>query len=141
MKTTDCETALMAKMAEADGEASGILLDEVDRHISTCETCRVELEQLLDVNRRMSFERRADTSVDLWPMIKRQIEPAREHKIAVWPFAVIAVMLVAYKLVEMVPARDPGLFLKVVPIVILIAFFVLVKENPFRINAELAMEE
>jgi uncharacterized membrane protein len=40
----------------------------------------------------------------------------------------------------MLPARDLGLAFKLVPLVIVAFLFVLIKENPFRINTELVLE-
>ena len=40
----------------------------------------------------------------------------------------------------MLPARDPGMAFKLVPLVIVALLFVLIKENPFRINTELVLE-
>ena len=55
-------------------------------------------------------------------------------------FALIGLLLVIYKLLEMLPARDPGMAIKLVPLVIVALLFVLIKENPFRINTELVLE-
>ena len=56
------------------------------------------------------------------------------------PFALIGLLLVIYKLLEMLPARDPGMAFKLVPLVIVALLFVLIRENPFRINTELVLE-
>jgi len=47
---------------------------------------------------------------------------------------------VIIKLLEMLPAHDLGMTIKLVPLVIVALLFVLIKENPFRINTELVME-
>jgi len=141
MNAPDCETALMAKMAEADGEISRASGEEADLHISRCESCRKELEGLLGLSVRLNRRNRQEYESDLWPHIAKRIGPCDERRSGAWPFALTVVLLVAYKVVEMVPERDPGVPLRIVPIAILIALFVLIKENPFRINADLAMEE
>jgi hypothetical protein len=40
----------------------------------------------------------------------------------------------------MLPARDPGMTFKLVPLIIVALLFVFIKENPFRINTELVLE-
>lgn len=57
------------------------------------------------------------------------------------PFALIGLLLVIYKLLEMLPARDPGMAFKLVPLVTVALLFVLIRENPFRIDIELVMEK
>ena len=56
------------------------------------------------------------------------------------PFAVVGLLLVINKLLEMLPTRDLGIALKLLPLIIVGLLFVLIKENPFRINTELVME-
>jgi hypothetical protein len=75
--------------------------------------------------------------VDLWPAIENRIT----KRVLGWqPFALIGVLLVIIKLLEMLPAHDLGIGIKLVPLVIVALLFVLIKENPFRINTELVME-
>jgi hypothetical protein len=78
--------------------------------------------------------------VDLWPAIENRIAKRSNSVIGWRPFALIGLLLVIYKLLEMLPARDLGLAFKLVPLVIVAFLFVLIKENPFRINTELVLE-
>jgi hypothetical protein len=40
----------------------------------------------------------------------------------------------------MIPERDLGFAIKVVPLILVITLFAFLKENPFKINAELILE-
>jgi hypothetical protein len=82
----------------------------------------------------------AEQHVDLWPAIENRIAKRSNSVIGWRPFALIGLLLVIYKLLEMLPARDLGLAFKLVPLVIVAFLFVLIKENPFRINTELVLE-
>jgi energy-coupling factor transporter transmembrane protein EcfT len=55
-------------------------------------------------------------------------------------FHLLGAILIIYKVVEMIPARDFGFLFKFVPIVFIAALFYFVKENPFKINTELELE-
>ena len=80
---------------------------------------------------------------DLWPAIEKRINPERATILPVkWqPFALLGISLVVYKLLEMVPERDFGWALKIVPFILIAALFGFLKENPFKINTELILEK
>jgi hypothetical protein len=56
-------------------------------------------------------------------------------------YAIVVVLLLAYKLVELLPKADPGWIINLVPLIIFGALLVFVRENPFRINTELLLEK
>jgi hypothetical protein len=144
MKDLTCEDVLMSQMAAADGEEPGFAKEQVSLHIAACANCQHELKQLHALDRMFAGHTLSETGVDLWPEIENRIDdriakPARS--VLGWrPFALIGVLLVVYKLWEMLPARAPGMAFKLVPLVIVVLLFVLIKENPFRINTELVLE-
>jgi hypothetical protein len=49
-------------------------------------------------------------------------------------------LLLGYRLVEMIPDRHLGLLFKLVPILLVIAAFSYLRENPFKINSQLTLE-
>ena len=105
MKDISCETLLMAKMAEADGERAELSPEEIKRHLSTCEECRAELAQLQKIDNVLQRRSRAEQPLDLWPAVSQGLRrPAT--RIGWKPFAVAGVMLFAYKLLEMLPERS-----------------------------------
>ena len=140
MQELTCEDVLMAQMAAADGEEPGFSKELLAVHVAGCANCLRELEQLQAVDRVLSSHALSESRVDLWPAIENRIAK-RTRSIVGWqPFALIGLLLVIYKLLEQLPARDPGIVFKLVPLVIVALLFVLIKENPFRINTELVLE-
>lgn len=137
MKELSCEDVLMAQMAAADGEEPAFSKELVAAHVTGCVNCQSELKQLLALDSVLASHNLAEPNVDLWPAIENRIaKPVLSWK----PFALIGLLLVIYKLLEMLPAHDPGIAFKLVPLVIVTLLFIFIKENPFRINTELVME-
>ena len=138
MKEFSCEDMLIAQMAVADGEEPGVSKEQLTAHIAGCANCQAELTQSKALDQVLAGHTLAEPRVDLWPAIESRI-PRRT--VASWqPFAVIGALLVAYKLLELLPAQDLGLGLKLIPLIIIPVLFFLIKENPFRINPELVQE-
>ena len=138
MKQFTCEDVLMAQMAAMDGEESGFSNELVATHIAGCANCQAELEQLKALDHMLAGHTLSERRVDLWPAIENRIP---NRAIVGWqPFAAIGALLVAYKLLELLPAHDLGLAFKLVPLIIVPLLFLLIKENPFRINPELVQE-
>jgi hypothetical protein len=137
MRELTCEDVLMAQMAVTDGEEPAFSKELLAAHVTGCANCQSELKQLLALDRVLASHAVAEQHVDLWPGIESRITKS----VLGWrPFALIGLLLVIYKLLEMLPAHDLGLAFKLVPVVIVILLFVFIKENPFRINTELVME-
>lgn len=136
MKELTCEDVLMSQMAAADGEEPQFSKQQLSMHIAGCANCQHELQQFEALDQLLSGHTLSEPHVDLWPAIENRIA-----KRANWqPFAVIGLLLVIYKLLEMLPARDLGMAFKLVPLVIVVLLFVFIRENPFRINTELVLE-
>lgn len=137
MKELSCDDVLMAQMAATDGEEPAFSKELLAAHVTGCANCQNELKQLLALDRVLASHAPAEQHVDLWPGIENRIA----KPVLGWrPFALIGLLLIIYKLLEMLPARDPGIAFKLVPLVIVTLLFVFIKENPFRINTELVME-
>lgn len=136
MKQINCEDVLMAQMAAMDGEASRLSQELIATHIAGCANCHAELEQLKALDQMLAGHTLSEPRVDFWPAIENRI-PTR---VGWQPFAAIGALLIAYKLLELLPAHDLGLAFKLVPLIIVPLLFLLIKENPFRINPELIQE-
>ena len=137
MNKENCEEILMAAMAVFDGEESEISTEEISAHLESCEACRRETESLQRVSGLLQGQQRRVSKVDLWSAVQPQIEARTNWK----PFVFLAILLVVYKLLEMLPERDLGFAFKIVPLVLVIALFGFLKENPFKINTELILEK
>ena len=140
MKEPSCEDVLIAQMAAADGEEPTFSKDLLATHVAGCANCHHELEQLQALDQMLAGHTLTEPRVDLWPAIENGIAKRARPVVGWHPFALIGLLLVIYKLLEMLPARDPGMAIKLVPLVIVVLLFVLIKENPFRINTELVLE-
>lgn len=140
MTEPSCEDVLMAQMAATDGEEPAFSKEQIASHTTGCVNCQNELKQLLVLDRVLAGHTIAEPHVDLWPGIQNRIAKPAGFVRGWHPFALIGLLLVIYKLLEMLPARDPGMVLKLVPLVIVTLLFVLIRENPFRINTDLVME-
>lgn len=140
MKELSCEDVLMAQMAVADGEEPGFSKEQLVAHLGVCVNCRHELKQSQALDHVLAGHTLSESRVDLWPALENRIARRNRSAIGWKPFALIGLLLVIYKLLEMLPERDPGMAFKLVPLVIVALLFVLIRENPFRINTELVME-
>ena len=136
MKELTCEDVLISQMAAADGEAPEFSKQQLSTHIAGCANCQHELKQLHALDQLLNGQTLSESHVDLWPAIENRIGKRTSWQ----PFALIGLLLVIYKLLEMLPARDPGMAFKLVPLVIVVLLFVFIRENPFRINTELVLE-
>jgi len=141
MNEMNCENVLMAKMAEIDGEETEISSEQMNLHFANCENCCQEIEQIRFTDILLKRQTRREQEADLWSAIEKQIGARAASQIGWKPFVLLGVLLSACKLLEMVPERDFGLAFKLVPLAFVVALFVFLKENPFKINAELSARE
>ena len=138
MNKKNCEDLLMAMMAQLDGEENEFV-EQAAFHLAECENCRMEFEQMQILDNLFKRQSRREQNADLWSAIEPRIEPKRQTN---WqPFALLGIFLVGYKLLEMLPEDEFGLWFKLVPLVFVIALFGFLKENPFKINTELILEK
>jgi Putative zinc-finger len=137
MNKENCEEILTAKMAVFDGEETEFSPEELDAHLAGCESCRLEIEEMQSTFALLKRQERQVSNVDLWSAIEARIVAKTNWK----PFLFLAGFLVVYKLAEMVPETEPGFAFKFVPFVFVVALFVFLKENPFKINTELILEK
>ncbi len=140
MKEIACEEVLLANMAEADGETPELSREEIATHLSTCENCAAEVTRMLQMDAMLQRSARADAPVDIWPSVSAHLSQAG-YRISWQPFAIAVVLLVAYKLLEMIPEEDPGMIFKIAPLAIFAGLMLFLRENPFKINCELVLEK
>ena len=127
-------------MAAADGEVPAFSKEQLAAHMAGCRNCQNELKQSQALDHLLARHTLAEPTVELWPAIENRIAE-RPRPVAGWkPFALIGLLLVIYKLLELLPTGNPGMAFKVVPLIIVALLFIFIKENPFRINTELVLE-
>lgn len=138
-----CEMVCMAAMASADGTQTPLSPAEVEAHLPHCAECRREIEQLETLSGLLNSRRRSLRAEALWTGIENRLPApaAARATFTAWPtFVLLGLSLVAYRLFEMIPDRSPGWAFKVMPVLLAVAAFVYLRENPFKINAELRLE-
>jgi len=108
--------------------------------LSTCEECRYEVGRTQKVDSILQQAARVESTRDLWPTISRRLD--HQASTVSWqPYVVVGVLLLVYKLFELLPTQRPGWAITLVPLIIFGALFVFLRENPFKINSELVMEK
>jgi predicted anti-sigma-YlaC factor YlaD len=139
MKQANCEAVLIAAMALADGEEeTGLSRAQVEAHLAQCETCGSETAQVARTVRLLEIRERRVYDADLWPAIEQRIsKKAMPSTLVFWA---LGIALIAYKLFEMLPEDAPGYIFRIVPVIVIAAAFIFIKENPFKIKTELILE-
>jgi hypothetical protein len=133
----------MAAMALADGYQAELSSAQIEAHLAACAGCRQELSQLHTLANLLAGQKRRRRSEHIWTGIEGRLpdDALAQSASQTWhPFMLLGLLLLGYKLVEMIPDRDFGLLFKLVPILFIVAAFCYLKENPFKINAELKLE-
>jgi predicted anti-sigma-YlaC factor YlaD len=140
MKDLTCEKVLIAMMAAADGESAELSPEEMKLHLSACEGCRDEAVRMQQVSDFFLQATRRESTIDLWAAIDSRLvqqSPRMGWKV----YAVVGVLLLGYKLFEMLPEADPGWAIRLAPLIVFGALLLVLRENPFRINTELVLEK
>jgi hypothetical protein len=142
MSEIKCETVILSAMAEFDGEEQAFSSEQSKTHLAVCENCRREIEEMQTTIGLLETQTRREQTADLWQLIEKRIEPLpKEATQLSWKFfALLAGFLVAFRLLEMLPAEEFNFFFKFVPLVFVVALFGFLKENPFKINTQLTLE-
>lgn len=140
MNEVNCDDVLMAWMAKSDGEKPTLAGEQISSHIKSCGNCQQEVEQILRVDSLLKSQARYQHDANLWPAVEKRLGSRIVPRIGWAPFALFGAIFTAYKLFEMLPERAPGLAFKLVPLILIVGLFLVIKENPFRINVELTSE-
>jgi predicted anti-sigma-YlaC factor YlaD len=142
MSELNCEMVCLAAMVILDGREAELSAEAIEKHLTNCPACRDEVEQMTALETLLESQKRREQAADVWPTIREVVvsSPRKETSRAWVPFVVLGVLLLGYRLIELIPKANLGMIFKVVPILIVIAVFMYVKENPFKINAQLRLE-
>lgn len=140
MKTVNCEAVRMASSAASDGYHGPLEPAEIEDHLAQCGDCRSELERLGELMRLLDSLNRRESKEQLWGGIEARLDSRApvsgvSHDLRL--LVPMVVMLLAYKLFEQLATRNIGFQIKLVLLLLVIVLFVLMKENPFKISAEL----
>jgi len=143
MNTLNCETVRMASSAASDGLRGSLEPAQLEDHLAQCGDCRREVERLGELMRLLDSQKRRVSGDQLWRGIEARLAaqtPATRASRDLRLLVPTVVVLLAYKLFEQLAVHNTGFQIKLVPLLLVIAVFALLKENPFRINAELQLK-
>ena len=138
-----CEKVRLSAMVILDGEIPPLSVKELDEHLKSCVDCRRELEQQKVVIRLLDEQNRQLITEDVCSRVAATIEELRvkpESRQRLGLFIVLGLILLVYKVIEVLPNFTSGLVIKMLPLVPVFVFFVLLKENPFKVNQNLKLE-
>lgn len=144
MTELNCESVQIAAMSIADGYPSEMSPREIEIHLAGCAGCRREVAQLRALAALLDAQVRRQWSDSVWPQVEQGLipvaTPSRPSVQAWHPFVALGLVLISYRLVEIVPDWDLSFFFKLVPILLVIAVFCYLRENPFKIETNLRLE-
>lgn len=142
MSELNCESVSMAVMAIADGYQPDLSSEQIGTHLASCADCRQEIEQLQGLSSLLDTQERRLRTENLW----QEIEPRLPHvsrtsrsRVSV-SFMFLGALLLGYRLLELIPDHDFSFLFKFVPVLLVIAAFGYLRENPFKVNSELSLE-
>ena len=143
MTKVDCESVCRSAMAREDGYVSDLSADQIEAHLADCSHCRRETRQLRALANLLDGQKRRQRTENIWEQVEQHLPnalPNRSVPRVGYPFVILGFLLLGYRLVEMIPDRHLGFLFKLVPILLVIAAFSYLRENPFKINSELTLE-
>ena len=139
----DCEQICIAAMARDDGYVSAVSDEQIDAHRAECEDCRKELEGLRMMSAFLESHQRQQSTEDLWQTVFSRLVNTSPTPISAkswYPFLALAMILIAHRLFDLIPDRDPGVLFKLLPVLFVVVVFSYLRENPFKINVALKLE-
>jgi anti-sigma factor RsiW len=143
MTRVDCESVCRSAMAREDGYVSDLSSDQIEAHLADCSDCRREVQQLRALANLLDGQKRRHRTENIWEHVEQHLPNAfvtRSVYRVSRAFVILGLLLLGYRLVEMIPDRHFGILFKLVPILLVIAAFSYLRENPFKINSELTLE-
>ena len=143
MNTEYCEKVRLSAMVTLDGEISPLSVKELDEHLKSCAECRCELEQQKIAIGLLDEQSRRLITEDVCSKVAATIKESRvklKSRQGLGLFIVLSFILLVYKVIEVLPDFTPGLVIKMMPMVSVFVFFVLLKQNPFKVNKNLKVQ-
>ena len=138
-----CEKVRLSAMMILDGEIPSLPVKELDEHLKSCADCRREVEQQKVIIGLLDEQSRLLITEDVCSRVTAAIEDLRvklKSRQRLGLFIVLGLILLAYKIIEVLPGFTPGLITKLISVVLVFVFFGLLKENPFKVNQNLKLK-
>lgn len=143
MTRVACENVCRAAMAMEDGYVSDLSADQIETHLADCSDCRVEVRELRALTNLLEGQKRRQRNENVWERVEQYLPDTSKTSTSSrvrYPFVILGLLLLGYRLAEMIPDRHFGILFKLVPIILVIAAFSYLRENPFKINSQLTLE-
>jgi anti-sigma factor RsiW len=130
-------------MAAADGEKPPISAPDIELHLAQCARCRSEVEQLKAVIGLLNEQHRRERTESVWDGVSETLKRRNEARTAPdhWPwFLLLGLLLAGCKVAVAASDWEPGFSFNLAPILLAIAVFGLLRENPFKVNPEIQFQ-
>lgn len=132
-----CEKVRLSAMAILDGQKPFIAENEINTHISSCNDCKTAIEQLQKAEELLEGKHRKTYEVNIVREVETALSTAKmspgysEYSVH---FITLSLVLFILKIVGISPALTAAGIAKFLTILVVIAFFILIKQNPFTIS-------
>ena len=133
----------MSAMAIRDGETPPLPEQEVSMHLESCADCRLEIDQQKQAMEFLDGRSRRVFAQDVWPEIAAAVQATKakpKQPASVLPFVLLCLFLLTHKIIEVLPSVTAGVMIKLAPVAVLVLFFALIKQNPFKIDQNLRLQ-
>lgn len=140
MNQVNCESICLAAMAVADGETPPIRAAEIELHLGQCARCRSEVGQLKPLIDLLNAQRRRQPNESVWDGVAENLRQRNEARAASdhWSwFLLLGLLLAGYRIAVAASDWEPGVWLKLTPILLAVVVFALLRENPFKVNPDI----
>jgi predicted anti-sigma-YlaC factor YlaD len=144
MNASECEQVRLAVMARADGESTGIPLDQIDSHLIQCATCRREIQAMRSVSSLFAAQSRRRQAVPLWPGISAKVAAAaraRTEPDSAGFFVALGLVLAVCQAGLFVVSPAASYWIKAACVLVVAGLLGLRRINPFVIEPELVFSK
>jgi len=137
MNQVNCENVCLAAMAVADGEKPLIPAPDIELHLAQCDRCRADVEQLQAFIELLNAPRRRERTESVWRRVAESLRHSGKARTVPdhWPwFLLLGLLLAGYRVIVAASDWEPSILFKVAPVLLAIAVFIFLRENPFKVN-------
>jgi hypothetical protein len=138
-----CKKVRLSAMAVSDNETPLLAIKEIEKHIASCHDCQLVIEQLQETANYLNGKERRSYDVSMLEAVEsalQEVNTIKEDSKYLIHFIILGLILIILKIIGVSPVFSSGVIVKVVPVFIIITFFVLIKQNPFSIKHNLQMK-
>lgn len=137
MNQVSCESVRLAAMAVADGESPLIPAPDIELHLAQCDRCLGEVERLRAVIDLLNAQSRRERTESVWGRVAEKLSRGEQARAAPdhWPwFLLLGLLLAGYRVIVAASDWESTILLKLAPVLLAIAVFAFLRENPFKVN-------